>query len=107
MKKALYVDTMIGTVGDGQIEKSHGGGKTYPGACVPGLRLPVFPGVSAGSHILLGVGHVRKASFPLQNRLLWAGGSSRNIKARPPRCSPPALLPVPWQAGKWRYRNHS
>ena len=36
MGNALYVDTMIGTVGDGQIEKSHGGGKTYPGACVPG-----------------------------------------------------------------------
>lgn len=31
MKNALYVDTMIGTVGDGQIKKSHGGGKTYPG----------------------------------------------------------------------------
>ncbi len=34
MKRALYVDTMIGTVGDGQMEKSHGGGKNYPGACV-------------------------------------------------------------------------
>lgn len=40
------------------------------GACVPGLRLPAFPGVCAGSHILWGGGHVRKASFPPGSRLL-------------------------------------
>ena len=36
MKKAEYVDPIIGTVGEEQSETSHGGGKTYPGACVPG-----------------------------------------------------------------------
>lgn len=48
MKKALYVDTLIGTVGDGQIEKSHGGGKTYPGACVPGGMVQLSPDTVSG-----------------------------------------------------------
>ena len=48
MSKASYVDTMIGTVGDGQIEKSHGGGKTYPGACVPGGMVQLSPDTVSG-----------------------------------------------------------
>ena len=48
MKKALYVDTMIGTVGDGQIEESHGGGKTYPGACVPSGMVQLSPDTVSG-----------------------------------------------------------
>lgn len=36
MKKAMYVDTIIGTVGDEKATSFHGGGKTHPGACVPG-----------------------------------------------------------------------
>ncbi len=48
MKNALYVDTMIGTVGDGQMEKSHGGGKTYPGACVPGGMVQLSPDTVSG-----------------------------------------------------------
>ena len=48
MKRALYVDTMIGTVGDGQMEKSHGGGKTYPGACVPGGMVQLSPDTVSG-----------------------------------------------------------
>ena len=48
MNRALYVDTMIGTVGDGQIEKSHGGGKTYPGACVPGGMIQLSPDTVSG-----------------------------------------------------------
>ena len=48
MGNALYVDTMIGTVGDGQIEKSHGGGKTYPGACVPGGMVQLSPDTVSG-----------------------------------------------------------
>ncbi len=39
-----------------------------------------------------GVGHVRKRSCPPGSKLLWAGGSSRNIKARPRPYSPLALL---------------
>ena len=48
MRNALYIDTMIGTVGDGQIEKSHGGGKTYPGACVPGGMVQLSPDTVSG-----------------------------------------------------------
>jgi len=35
MKKARYVDPMIGTVGGDQDTSAHGGGKTHPGACTP------------------------------------------------------------------------
>ena len=35
MKKTVYVDPTIGTVGDEQETSFHGGGKTHPGACYP------------------------------------------------------------------------
>lgn len=35
MKKTLYIDPMIGTVGDEKQTSYHGGGKTHPGACYP------------------------------------------------------------------------
>ena len=46
-------------------------------------------GLPAGSRSLLGGGHARNKSFPLQNRLLWAYGTYRSIKARPRLCNPP------------------
>ncbi len=55
MKSALYVDTMIGTVGDGQIEKSHGSGKTYPGACVPGGGWCIFHLILSAVEIMVAV----------------------------------------------------
>lgn len=48
MKKANYVDPMIGTVGDEQSETSHGGGKTHPGACVPGGMVQLSPDTVTG-----------------------------------------------------------
>ena len=48
MNKAKYVNTMIGTVGDGQIEESHGGGKTYPGVCLPGGMVQLSPDTVTG-----------------------------------------------------------
>lgn len=48
MKKAEYVDPMIGTVGDEQEESFHGGGKTYPGACVPGGMIQLSPDTVTG-----------------------------------------------------------
>ena len=48
MNKAQYVDPIIGTVADGQIEESHGGGKTYPGACVPGGVVQMSPDTITG-----------------------------------------------------------
>lgn len=48
VNKAKYVNTMIGTVGDGQIEESHGGGKTYPGVCLPGGMVQLSPDTVTG-----------------------------------------------------------
>ncbi|MBR3768184.1 MAG: GH92 family glycosyl hydrolase [Clostridia bacterium] len=48
MSKAKYVDTMIGTVADGQEESFHGGGKTYPGAAVPGGMVQLSPDTVTG-----------------------------------------------------------
>ncbi len=48
MEKAKYVDTMIGTVADGQSESCHGGGKTYPGAAVPGGMVQLSPDTITG-----------------------------------------------------------
>lgn len=48
MKKANYVDPMIGTVGDEQSESFHGGGKTHPGACVPGGMVQLTPDTVTG-----------------------------------------------------------
>ncbi|MBQ2848333.1 MAG: GH92 family glycosyl hydrolase [Clostridia bacterium] len=46
--KAKYIDPMIGTVGDEQSESTHGGGKTYPGACVPGGMVQLSPDTVTG-----------------------------------------------------------
>ncbi|MBQ2842420.1 MAG: GH92 family glycosyl hydrolase [Clostridia bacterium] len=48
MKKAKYVDPMIGTVGDEQAESFHGGGKVHPGACVPGGMVQLSPDTVTG-----------------------------------------------------------
>ena len=48
MKKAEYVDPIIGTVGDEQEESWHGGGKTHPGACVPGGIVQLCPDTVTG-----------------------------------------------------------
>ncbi len=48
MKKADYVDPIIGTVGDEQEESWHGGGKTHPGACVPGGLVQLCPDTVTG-----------------------------------------------------------
>ncbi len=48
MKKAEYIDPMIGTVGDEQQESMHGGGKTHPGACFPGGMVQLSPDTVTG-----------------------------------------------------------
>ena len=48
MSKAKYIDPMIGTVGDEQEESCHGGGKTHPGACVPGGMVQLSPDTVTG-----------------------------------------------------------
>ena len=48
MDKLKYVDTSIGTVGSEQSESIHGGGKTYPGACLPGGMVQLSPDTVTG-----------------------------------------------------------
>ena len=46
--KVEYVDTSIGTVGGDQDESPHGGGKTHPGACLPGGLVQMSPDTITG-----------------------------------------------------------
>ena len=48
MNCASYVDPIIGTVGDERASFCHGGGKTYPGAVVPGGMVQVSPDTITG-----------------------------------------------------------
>ena len=48
MNKAKYIDPMIGTVGDEKQTSIHGGGKTYPGVCLPGGMVQVSPDTVTG-----------------------------------------------------------
>lgn len=48
MEKFRYVDPMIGTVGEVQTDRSHGGGKTHPGASVPGGMVQMSPDTVTG-----------------------------------------------------------
>ena len=43
MRKTDYIDPIIGTVGDEQDSSFHGGGKTHPGACLPGGMVQLSP----------------------------------------------------------------
>lgn len=48
MEKFRYIDPMIGTVGDDQSDSPHGGGKTHPGACIPGGMVQLSPDTVTG-----------------------------------------------------------
>ncbi len=48
MRKIDYIDPIIGTVGDEQVESFHGGGKTYPGAALPGGMVQLSPDTVTG-----------------------------------------------------------
>jgi len=51
MSRAKYVDPIIGTVGDTKTASIHGGGKTHPGACVPGGMVQLSPDtITAGDN---------------------------------------------------------
>lgn len=51
MNKAKYIDPMIGTVGEAS--EGHGGGKTYPGACLSGGMVQLSPDtVSGGDNVV-------------------------------------------------------
>lgn len=48
MKKFTYVDPTIGTVGEDYSKSPHGGGKTHPGATVPGGMVQLSPDTVTG-----------------------------------------------------------
>ena len=48
MNKVRYIDPLIGTVGDEQDISFHGGGKTHPGACLPGGMVQLSPDTVTG-----------------------------------------------------------
>ena len=48
MNKNRYIDPMIGTVGEVEDEVCHGGGKTYPGAVLPGGMVQLSPDTVTG-----------------------------------------------------------
>ena len=48
MERAKYVDPIIGTVGDEKNTSFHGGGKTHPGACIPGGMVQLSPDTVTG-----------------------------------------------------------
>ena len=43
MKRAEYIDPIIGTVGDAFEQSFHGGGKVHPGACLPAGMVQLLP----------------------------------------------------------------
>ncbi len=48
MSRVKYIDPMIGTVGEVDDEVCHGGGKTYPGAVLPGGMVQLSPDTVTG-----------------------------------------------------------
>ncbi len=48
MSKTSFIDPIIGTIGDEQFQSTHGGGKTHPGACVPGGMVQLSPDTITG-----------------------------------------------------------
>ena len=86
MSKAKYVDPIIGTVGDVETASIHGGGKTHPGACVPGGMVQLSPDtVTAGDN---GAGYnycqdtIEGFSFNHMSGVGWYGGLG-NLQVMP------------------------
>ena len=48
MKRAEYIDPIIGTVGDAFEQSFHGGGKVHPGACLPEGMVQLSPDTVTG-----------------------------------------------------------
>lgn len=77
MEKTKYVDPMIGTVGDEQAESFHGGGKTHPGACVPGGMVQLSPDTVTGGDNGTGYNYCHRSiegfSFNHMSGIGWYG----------------------------------
>ncbi len=77
MDKIEYIDTSIGTVGEADDEKSHGGGKTYPGACVPSGMVQMSPDTITGGDNGTGYSYLHNTiegfSFNHMSGIGWYG----------------------------------
>lgn len=86
MKKAEYIDPTIGTVGEEQTETSHGGGKTHPGACVPGGMVQLSPDTVTGGDNGTGYNYCHNTiegfSFNHMSGIGWYGDLG-NIQVMP------------------------
>ena len=86
LSKAEYVDTIIGTVGDEQGEHCHGGGKTYPGACLPGGMVQLSPDTVTGGDNGTGYNYCHNTiegfSFNRMSGIGWYGDLG-NIQIMP------------------------
>ncbi len=75
MSKAKYIDPMIGTVGDEP--EGHGGGKTYPGAVLPGGMVQLSPDTVTGGDNGTGYNYCHNTiegfSFNHMSRIGWYG----------------------------------
>ncbi len=86
MNKADYIDPIIGTVGDEQEESWHGGGKTHPGACVPGGMVQLCPDTVTGGDNGTGYNYCHKSiegfSFNHMSGIGWYGDLG-NVQVMP------------------------
>ncbi len=86
MKKAEYIDPLIGTVGEENTYKCHGGGKTYPGAAVPGGMVQLSPDTITGGDNGTGYNYCHKTiegfSFNRMSGIGWYGDLG-NIQIMP------------------------
>lgn len=86
MEKIKYIDPIIGTVGDEQPESFHGGGKTHPGACVPGGMVQLSPDTVTGGDNGTGYNYCHNSiegfSFNHMSGIGWYGDLG-NIQIMP------------------------
>lgn len=86
MKKTDYIDPTVGTVGDEQSESFHGGGKTHPGACLPGGMVQLSPDTVTGGDNGTGYNYCHNSiegfSFNHMSGIGWYGDLG-NIQLMP------------------------
>ena len=77
MKLSKYIDPIIGTVGDVETASIHGGGKTHPGAVLPGGMVQLSPDTITGGDNGTGYNYVDKTiegfSFNHMSGIGWFG----------------------------------
>ena len=86
MGKAKYIDPIIGTIGDEKATSYHGGGKTHPGACVPGGMVQLSPDTVTGGDNGTGYNYCHNTiegfSFNHMSGIGWYGDLG-NIQVMP------------------------